>query len=163
MVFFLASVTGFSQQSTLLSDDELFRDLDQSIRSEKKGSSDDDLFKELDQETVPGVSSETGVAASPRGRVRSFFEDIAHNAEFKLSNRMMIYYEKPPHRDKIDRRGLVDEGWFEFSTKLKRGAELFSVAGWAMIGSQKDTYTQRNYYYGADRTRFLLQRQRRFF
>lgn len=114
--------------------------------------SDMDLLGELD-ETPQIAEKERGV-----------LNQLHENAEYKLISRTMTYYRKAkPPRETMDNASFVAEGRLEFKTSVKLDQDLWGLAAWADVGSQDDTYSQRNYRFGADRTESGDERKRRYF
>ena len=77
---------------------------------------------------------------------QSIFGQLRNHAEFKFFARSMTYYRKPRAQPGIDDQSIVADGRLEFKTDFTRGPHQVGVSGWGEYGSQKDTYSQREYF-----------------
>ncbi len=93
---------------------------------------------------------------------QSIFGQLRNNAEFKLFARSMTYYRKPQARPGIDNRSFAADARLEFKTDFTRGRHEVGLSAWGEYGSQKDTYSQREYFAGLDPARPDIERKRRY-
>lgn len=156
-----------------MSNDDLLSDLDlepaprTAEKKTAKSSSGDDLLKELDEDFTaePAVGKPADNAQKEKpgkaGGIIGIVQDLYDNAEGKLTAKQAVYYDKAYRREKVDNNRYMAEGMLELKTKVKRGPLAFNIAGWTEYGSQKDTYSERQYYLGLHRARNEVNYQER--
>lgn len=109
-----------------------------------------DLFNLLN-ETSPTTSSE-----------RSVMQEIRDNAEIKLLTHSLFYLQAPDTREDMDDDRVVVESMLRFKTHVTRGTHQFGLSGWVEYGTQDETYSQKDYYFGVEPANPDIERHRRY-
>jgi len=126
-----------------------------------------DLFGELDDAMTMDMLNDdslfddtsTGMSSQDKGFLGSLWD----NAEYKLVWRSSTFFDKAESRVGIDNNFYMTDARFELETSWSKDDHTFGMQLWTEVGSQKDTYDMRDYYWGAHRARADIERNRRYF